>query len=405
MWQYMRIIPAKDEPNNTWFVPFDRELLKYDTVSSGAALRYLTALDKAGKTNSYGEALDLLNEFKALQRAAGEKVALSKSAIAIEISYNKMNIFKNSYRSYLLLGLILLILYFVNILKKPTEKAMKRYALIKKILYGLVVVIFLYHVMGLCFRSYISGDAPWSNGYEALIFIASVTVALGFAFGRQNEVILPGAIILAALMIFVTEMELLDPEITPLQPVLKSYWLKIHVSVITASYAFLGLAAILGLINLILYILRNKKNAELINLNINELTYVSEMTMTIGLFMLTIGTFLGGIWANESWGRYWGWDPKETWALVSVLVYAVILHLRFIPSLKSKFVFNVVSLWGYSAILFTFFGVNFYLVGLHSYAQGEGLGKFPTWLWIVIGGFVVFTFVAWLSKRRFEKAL
>jgi len=405
MWQYMRIIPAKDEPNNTWFVPFDRELLKYDTVSSGVALRYLTALDKAGKTNSYGEALDLLNEFKALQRSAGEKVALSKSAIAIEISYNKMNIFKNSYRSYLLLGLVLLILYFVNILKKPTEKAMKRYALIKKILYGLVVVIFLYHVMGLCFRSYISGDAPWSNGYEALIFIASVTVALGFAFGRQNEVILPGAIILAALMIFVTEMELLDPEITPLQPVLKSYWLKIHVSVITASYAFLGLAAILGLINLILYILRNKKNSELINLNINELTYVSEMTMTIGLFMLTIGTFLGGIWANESWGRYWGWDPKETWALVSVLVYAVILHLRFIPSLKSKFVFNVVSLWGYSAILFTFFGVNFYLVGLHSYAQGEGLGKFPTWLWIVIGGFVVFTFVAWLSKRRFEKAL
>jgi ABC-type transport system involved in cytochrome c biogenesis permease subunit len=154
-----------------------------------------------------------------------------------------------------------------------------------------------------------------------------------------------------------------------------------------------------------LYILRNKKNAELINLNINELTYVSEMTMTIGLFMLTIGTFLGGIWANESWGRYWGWDPKETWALVSVLVYAVILHLRFIPSLKSKFVFNVVSLWGYSAILFTFFGVNFYLVGLHSYAQGEGLGKFPTWLWIVIAGFVVFTFVAWLSKRRFEKEL
>ena len=399
MWQYMRIIPAKGEPNNTWFVPFDRELFKYDTVSSGVALRYLTALDKAGKSNSYGEALDLLNEFKALQRSQGEKVALSDSAIGIEISYNKMNIFKNSYRSYLLLGLILLVLYFINILKKPTERAMKQYAVVKKIFVVFVAVIFVYHVVGLCFRSYISGDAPWSNGYEALIFIAAVTTALGFAFGRKNEVILPGAIILAGLMIFVTEMELLDPEITPLQPVLKSYWLKIHVSVITASYAFLGLAAILGLINLILYTLRNEKNATLINLNINELTYVSEMTMTIGLFLLTIGTFLGGIWANESWGRYWGWDPKETWALVSVLVYAVILHLRFIPSLKGKFVFNVVSLWGYSAILFTFFGVNFYLVGLHSYAQGEGLGKFPTWLWIIIGGFALFTCFAWWRKK------
>ena len=127
------------------------------------------------------------------------------------------------------------------------------------------------------------------------------------------------------------------------------------------------------------------------------------MTITIGLFMLTIGTFLGGVWANESWGRYWGWDPKETWALVSVLVYAVILHLRYIPSLKSKFLFNVVSLWGYSAILFTFFGVNFYLVGLHSYAQGEGLGTFPTWLWMVMISFIIFTIIAVLRNRIYSR--
>jgi cytochrome c biogenesis factor len=125
--------------------------------------------------------------------------------------------------------------------------------------------------------------------------------------------------------------------------------------------------------------------------------------MTIGLFMLTIGTFLGGIWANESWGRYWGWDPKETWALVSVLVYAVILHLRFIPGLKGKFFFNVVSFWGYSAILFTFFGVNFMLVGLHSYAQGDGLGKFPTWMIWTIGGFVIFTVIAAIRSKQYNK--
>jgi ABC-type transport system involved in cytochrome c biogenesis permease subunit len=186
---------------------------------------------------------------------------------------------------------------------------------------------------------------------------------------------------------------------------LKSYWLKIHVAIITGSYGFLGLAAILGLLNLILYTVRNEKNKEIVTININELTYVSEMTMTIGLFMLTIGTFLGGIWANESWGRYWGWDPKETWALVSVLVYAVILHLRFIPGLKGKFFFNVVSFWGYSAILFTFFGVNFMLVGLHSYAQGDGLGKFPTWLIWTIVGFAIFTFVAAFANWKYNKAL
>jgi cytochrome c biogenesis factor len=129
-------------------------------------------------------------------------------------------------------------------------------------------------------------------------------------------------------------------------------------------------------------------------MNINELTYVSEMTITVGLFMLTIGTFLGGIWANESWGRYWGWDPKETWALVSVLVYAVILHVRYIPALQSKFLFNTLSLWGYSAILFTFFGVNFYLVGLHSYAQGDGLGSIPPGIIVAVIVFIMLTLLA-----------
>jgi ABC-type transport system involved in cytochrome c biogenesis permease subunit len=177
----------------------------------------------------------------------------------------------------------------------------------------------------------------------------------------------------------------------------------IHVAVITSSYGFLGLGAILGLINMALYIFRNQKNGQIVTLNINELTYVSEMTITIGLFMLTIGTFLGGIWANESWGRYWGWDPKETWALVSVLLYAVIVHLRFIPALKGKFTFNMASLWGYTAILFTFFGVNFYLTGLHSYAQGDGLGTVPSWIVFTLIGFALFTFVAFLRNRTYSR--
>ncbi len=264
-----------------------------------------------------------------------------------------------------------------------------------------MIVVFVYHGVGLGFRWYISGHAPWSNGYEAVIFIAWVTMIAGFAFSRKNPVIIAGTAILAAMMIFVTEMNLLDPEITPLQPVLKSYWLMIHVAIITGSYGFLGLGAILSLVNLKLYIFRTQKNGKIVTLNINELTYVSEMTITIGLFMLTIGTFLGGIWANESWGRYWGWDPKETWALVSVLVYAVILHLRYIPALRSKFVFNVVSLWGYSAILFTFFGVNFYLVGLHSYAQGEGLGRIPPGIIATVVIFVLFTVFAAIRNKQY----
>jgi cytochrome c-type biogenesis protein CcsB len=401
-WQYMKIIPVKGEPNNTWFVPLSMELRQLDTTSSVVALRYVTALDDAAKKGKYGQAEDLLKDLKKFQREAGEKVVPTETKLNLEVSYNKMTIFKNTYRSYLAFGLILLIIFFVRIFKAPTERTNKVFKWLALSVSFLIVFIFVYHGIGLGFRWYISGHEPWSNGYEAVIFISWVTTLAGIFFSRKNPVVLAGTAILASMMIFVTEMNLLDPEITPLQPVLKSYWLMIHVAVITSSYGFLGLAAILGLINLNLYIFKNQKNAQLIQLNISELTYISEMTMTIGLFMLTIGTFLGGIWANESWGRYWGWDPKETWALVSVLVYAVILHLRFIPALSGKFVFNVVSLWGYSAILFTFFGVNFYLVGLHSYAQGEGLGELPLWLVVTIVLFFLHTVLAFWRDRSFR---
>ena len=93
--------------------------------------------------------------------------------------------------------------------------------------------------------------------------------------------------------------------------------------------------------------------------------------MVIGLFLLTVGTFLGGVWANESWGRYWGWDPKETWALISVIVYSIILHIRLVSTKRFKYIFSAASFIGFASIIMTYFGVNFYLSGLHSYANGE----------------------------------
>ena len=165
----------------------------------------------------------------------------------------------------------------------------------------------------------------------------------------------------------------------------------IHVAAITISYGFLGLGFILGIINLFLYLVKTKRNKKRLNLTILELTHISEMTLTIGLVLATVGTFLGGIWANESWGRYWGWDAKETWALVIVLVYAFILHMRFVPGLRGIFAFNVASVLGFSTVLMTFVGVNYYLTkGLHSYARG-GAPAFPVWAWITI--FCIFSLI------------
>ena len=403
LWQYFRVLPIKGDPNNTWTNPF--EIKEHDPVASDACLKYIRLIDEsAQKPSKNGEANGALMDLKALQRQNSPASILpTETMVKLEVSYNKMEIFKHSESLYFLFGTLLLIVYLLKILINPKND--KGFKITRTVLVVGMVITFLYHAYGLGVRSYISGHAPWSDGYEALVFIAWVTILAGFTFTRRNAGILACAAILAGCMIFVTEMELLDPQVTPLQPVLKSYWLKVHVAVITSSYAFLGLACVIGILNLILYLFRTMKNGTRITQNINELTYVSELTMTIGTFLLTIGTFLGGIWANESWGRYWGWDPKETWALASVLVYAIILHLRYIPGLQSKFVFNAVSVFGYASIMFTFFGVNFILVGLHSYAQGDGAVSFPNYVWYTVFAFIVLAIVAGLRNRSYNKVL
>ena len=149
-------------------------------------------------------------------------------------------------------------------------------------------------------------------------------------------------------------------------------------------------------------IITNEKNKKKIDLNLKELTIINELTITVGLIMLTIGNFLGGQWANESWGRYWGWDPKETWALISIMIYAFILHMRLIPGLRGKWIFNLMSIIAYASILMTYFGVNFYLSGLHSYASGD---KIITPDFVYYSGLFVFVlgFASYFKYKKYFK--
>ena len=133
--------------------------------------------------------------------------------------------------------------------------------------------------------------------------------------------------------------------------------------------------------------------------SIQELTIVNEMAAEIGLFALTVGTFLGGIWANESWGRYWSWDPKETWAFISIIFYAAILHFRIVPGLKAKWVFNVAGMWMIWTIIFTYFGVNYYLSGLHSYAAGDPM-PIPVWIPVTAVIMLILSVVSYLGERK-----
>jgi len=396
MGYYLKIFPIQDK----WYAPADviGNLTGEDSMFvNGMMSMYIFSLRDAKESGNWSEADKMVSLIDTYQQKQGAEFGIpSKEKIEWEITYNKLDIFKHLSNLYLVVGLFLLIVQFRQIFK---PKKSVKWAMIIGI--AIFAVLFVIHGLGLGLRWYLSGHAPWSNGYEAIIFIAFIVGLVGLLFSKHNKIVVGATGIFAWLLLFVAHLSNMDPQMSNLEPVLKSYWLKVHVAIITGSYAFLGLPALLGIINMSIDIVKTKANYKHLNLVAKELRYVSEMVMTIGLFMLTIGTFLGGVWANESWGRYWGWDAKETWALASVLVYTIILHFRFVPGLKSDFTFNFWSLWGYSTIIMTFYGVNYYLAGLHSYATGDPV-PIPYWVPLTVTIFGVLSLVAWLRKKQFN---
>ena len=132
---------------------------------------------------------------------------------------------------------------------------------------------------------------------------------------------------------------------------------------------------------------------------VKEMSYISEMTIMGGLVMVAVGTYLGGVWANESWGRYWGWDAKETWALVTILVYAFILHMRLIPKMNGLYAFNVATLFGWGSVIMTYYGVNYYLSGLHSYASGDPI-PIPNWVYYAVVSLIIISVLAFWRKTK-----
>ena len=358
---------------------------------------YLNAYNSAIGNNNWDKANDALESIKQFQLKSGGNNLPSENRVQSELLYNKLNVFINLMIAYAIIGVLVLLIHFLNIFK-PHKTYEKLLDLSK---YPLALLFILYTV-GLAFRWYVSGHAPWSNGYESMIFVGWGATLSGLVFSKKSSFAFAVTALLAAIALSVAAMSWMNPEITNLVPVLKSYWLIVHVAVITSSYGFLAMAALLGCMNLLFITFRNQNNKLRLNDIIQEISYIIELSIIVGLFMLTIGTFLGGIWANESWGRYWGWDAKETWALVSVLVYAVIAHLRMIPKLNNPFVLSTAALVGFSSVIMTFVGVNYYLSGMHSYGQGNP-PPVPAWIYVLVLLFGPVIYTAYLNTRKHGK--
>ncbi|WP_108424670.1 cytochrome c biogenesis protein [Flagellimonas amoyensis] len=401
----VKIFPLLDDENNKWISAveyrggqFQVQDSLYANFIRNAMPFYLSSLQQSIASGDYSQPDRLLEAFKQNQHNHGAEVLPSDQKVKIEIIYNKLDLFNRLYKYYAMVGLLL---FFVLI-----AKIFKERKILDAIAYGLkgtIILFFIWHTIGLVLRWYISGHAPWSDAYESILYVAWATMGIGLALGRKSELTIASSAFVTCMLLWVAHQSWVDPAIANLQPVLDSYWLMIHVAVIVGSYGPLTVGMILGVVSLLLMVLTTKKNKKRMDINIKELTVINELALTAGLVMLTIGNFLGGQWANESWGRYWGWDPKETWALVSIMIYAFVLHMRLVPGLRGKWIYNFASIVAYASIMMTYFGVNFYLVGLHSYASGDQVIT-PTFVWYtVLGVFVLGGISFWRYRVHYAK--
>ena len=394
----IRVYPIPGDTNNKWVSPLEISTIDYGPDSKAIKNLFPQGYFEFVVKKDYKTAGSILDGIRKLQKGYSPSVIPSDDKITAELFYNEYDVFKRLFSWYMYAGALMLMLLIFQIFYYKSKFLPKAIAVLKYC----IVFLFVLHFIGLVMRWYISGHAPWSDAYESMIYIGFATMLFGLLFGRKSNLTIAATAFVTAMILMIAHWNSVDPAIANLQPVLDSYWLMIHVSIIVGSYGPFTLAFVLGLVSLLLMILTTDKNKQRMDLNIKELTIIIEQAITIGLVMLTIGNFLGGMWANESWGRYWGWDPKETWALISIMIYAFVLHARLVPGLRGRWTFNFLAVICFASILMTYFGVNFYLAGLHSYASGD-VSVTPTYVYYNCIAVVVLGILSYVKYKKYYK--
>jgi cytochrome c-type biogenesis protein CcsB len=393
----LNLFPDQNSSNNKWlnwaeesaytplkgYLQIINEDLQLEKLNYNSIMTlYLKEVSEASISGDYSRADKILGYIESIQRQSPAATLLpSEAMVDAEIFYNEAKIFITLKNIFGILSIILLLFAFIDNLKTKKNKFVSTILNSFIVLFG---VAFACHTFGMILRWYVSGHSPWSDGYEVLLLAAWSVMLAGFSFLRYSKIALAGTAFLAFLILMTAAHSSFDPQLTNLTPVLKSEWLIIHVATLTIGYGFLGLGFILGLMYFILSLSKTKKNQKRLDTIIDELTCINELTLTIGLFWVTIGVFFGAVWANETWGSYWKWDAKETWSLATIIAYSIVLHFRLVPFMNGKYIFNLGAVISFTTVIVTFFGVNYYFTkSIHSYASAN-MSTLPLWGWIVI---------------------
>lgn len=358
----LQIYPARtggDEAPLQWFSPADRlpqEMPEDQWIFIRKSMNLVAEMVYSGE---YAEADTVLEKIRKYQlKTAGADNLPSAQRFKAEMLYNRLNHTRPLAFALIAAGLLLFGLLCRRILHAGRETVVQKAA-------GSIVAaaafLFLALLVGL--RGYVSGHVPLANGFETMQFMALCSLGLALGFKGRFSPALPFGLLVCGLSLLVGTMGESNPQITSLMPVLSSPLLSLHVVVIMLSYSLLAFVMLNGLTAILLHRFGRQPGEQIERLHI-----ISRLMLTPALFLLACGIFIGAVWANVSWGRYWGWDPKEVWALVTMLVYAAPLHDGSLARFRRPLFFHRFCFWAFLCVLVTYFGVNFFLGGLHSYA-------------------------------------
>lgn len=358
----MKIFPCRNIAGKTleWYSQSDQLPQDMDNDKWVFIRKSMSYVNEMIVIKKYNDACLLLEKIKKYQQKECDGLLPADNKFKAEKIYNQFDYSKSVAMACICIGLICFI-YYCHCM--ASQKRTSRKAII--ILNILLWIVFTYLSAAICLRGYVSNHLPLSNGFETMQFMAWCTLLLTFLLQRKFAMLLPFGFLLCGLTLMVSMLGESNPQITQLMPVLQSPLLSIHVVVIMIAYSLLAFIMLNGVTAVILH--QSQKECKE---QIERLQIISQIILYPAIFLLAIGIFIGAVWANVSWGRYWGWDPKEVWALITMLVYALALHPRSLPWFHRTMFFHVFCITAFITVLITYFGVNFLLGGMHSYANG-----------------------------------
>jgi cytochrome c-type biogenesis protein CcsB len=347
----MKIFPQ----GNRWYSMTD-DLYSVEDEDTLFISKVLYMVSDLLQKEDHHSVIDLFNKISVYQHKKVEHGSISDSKTQKEILYNRLHAAEILFKINLVLGVFAFVFFIWEILSGRNNKPLNSVLLLQ------LIFSFIFLSITLALRWYISGHIPLSNSFETMMFAAWFIILITIISNKKSKIFAVAGLFLSGLILLVASLGAMNPQITKLVPVLMSPWLSLHVSLLMISYSLFGFMMFNGIAAITIRL--TVKNSDRY---IEKLQLISQILLYPALFTLTAGIFVGAVWANVSWGRYWGWDPKEVWALVTMLVYSLAMHTQSLPAFRKPLFFHVFSILAFLTILMTYFGVSLFFGGMHSY--------------------------------------